>query len=1693
MNGFNHSHAVLIGIDNYKNAITPLRTAVNDARAIGSVLAQRHQYSNVCLLLNEEATLAGLKSYLAEELPRQIQRDDRLLFYFAGHGIALNDDASPVGYLIPQDAKQQAVETFLPMQFVHDALVALECRHMLAIFDCCFAGAFRWVTTRQFRLNQPEIYQERYARYISDPAWQVITSAAHDQQALDILGKRYQIGRREEERAEINADGCVEHSPFAQALLAALTQGEADTPPGDGVVTATDLYVYLRNRVEPEGPNGYLRQTPGLWPLKKHDKGEYIFVFPDKLKPLPSAVKLNKENNPYRGLEAYEEKHKDLFFGREALLETLYKQVAQQPFTNVLGPSGIGKSSLVKAGLLPMLKAATDQAWTVVDPIRPSQQPLRALRELALPDGVPAGDAIATGAPTASGAIELSQRLDAWFALHPDRQLVLVIDQLEELFTLCDNAEERRLFLTQLIAASRGHQARLRIITTLRLDFEPRAVQLADGPDLVHFDWAQTRFIVSPLTHNELREVIEQPAAARVLFFEPSSLVDELIYEVAQMPGALPLLSFTLSELYLKSVASAREDRTLKRADYDALGGVVGSLKHRADEEYGALADDQQRAMKNVMLRMVSLEGGELARRRVYASELRYDDKRAEQRVNEVINRLVAARLVVSGQDPQGKIYVEPAHDALVRGWPQLSKWIEETQIAQDNLLLRRRLTQAAELWQTTEAQSNQQNRLMGWVRQRLPEEIGSYALPPVEPRSGLLWADTTRSTLLTTILNADRQWMSRDEAEFARKSIERHALNQRIRQIAISGLIALTTIALVTALIAIDRWTAATRNLREEQRSTSLRQSIQSTAQLIADPVASLHLALAGLPRPGRIRPYVPQSELALTRALRASLERAFLDFTAEQSTVVLTDKQVAWSAELIAVGGDGLHLVSPTLTAPITLTDPTTMPVQGVAWGENGLLLSYDKQTVTVWRGTEKSAEHSFTDALACAQWQPGGTQIAVCSGQRLWLWQPADDTVQETPTFPRNVKAARWSRNGEFVAAWDVGNTLQVRQVATGEALPVPEPEPPSPIGNVAWAPDSRHLVVAATDGMIRLINVAAPAQLAASQAYTEPQQINAHFIDNTHFVTWALAEAVQLWTIGAAVPYTFNLGNDVTENVLFLAEQQDLLILMADGAAQRWDLTQEEPSRTARLSGHTGKILAADLDTTGRYLATSSVDGTARLWDVTTQTLLTTLYGHVGPTFDERADVLGVRWQDAQHVVTYGADGSLRRWQVLDARHEPLCNGTDVERLPRCFDANGTFYAHANSIHFARWLDDHVLITAGRDGAAGRLDLAAAQPAVQILPPVSTEPIAPTVLWDPAGRRVFTYVKESALTPVAASASEHTVVADSAGVVRDFATGAVIARIPGRIEEAFWPAAGLLLSDVENNVRLVDWQTGTVMQVFAGYQSPILAAQQYGDAMLATGEAAGMIRIWQLLTNEPPLLLNNDIPQIDRLPVTGLQWSKDGSRLLSTGRVIMLWDVANGTRRWQVADIAYDKTYAAFSPDEALVATAIGPAITVLDAASGTVLWAEEKEHDQPVLGVAWLVGPTWPYQQAAWRRPLTVFAENERLLLLTWSGDGTARVWDGDHDGDGNWDKDAQNGSEIMRMTDIGLEGIGAAVVSPDGKRIVTTTSIFTTDGPQGLIRLWQTWYREPEKLLATGPRYLTRPLSSVQKKVFVIE
>ncbi|HYH95596.1 caspase family protein, partial [Hyalangium sp.] len=567
--GFERSLAVVVGVNTYSHGVPPLHNAVRDATAVADTLEQ--QDFEVIRLLDSQASLEALSDLLSNHLPSLQPPLDRLLIYFAGHGLAhTNDQHQLSGFLLPADARRDVPSSYWPMASLREALRRLPCRHLLLILDCCFAGAFPHTAVRDLRpaASCAPLYLERFRHFTSHRSFQLLLSTAHDELASDrLLAKPSQ---------ETLGDG--QHSPFALALLQALqTRSPADFNE-DGLLTASELYTFLRDRLVSLLPSHH-QQTPSLWNLDWHDGGEFLFCLTGALPDLPPAAPLSKNFNPYLGLRPFSEAHRHLFFGRERGIGALCEHLRLHPLLLLCGPSGAGKSSLVHAGLLPRLSETS--SWQAPPSLRPSARPLHALAawlsSLAPAESSPSAATLASRPETARDFLctVLSRR--------PGLSLLLVIDPLEELITACLENHRREAFLRALSSILQLAHPRLRAVLLLRSDFEPHFLSLLPAASFLLQLWHSSRVTVPPMNRDELRRCIEKPAEARTLFFTPG-LVERLLDDVEQMPGALPLLSVALSELFDAHLDSGREDRTLSFADYDRLGGgIAGALQRRAE------------------------------------------------------------------------------------------------------------------------------------------------------------------------------------------------------------------------------------------------------------------------------------------------------------------------------------------------------------------------------------------------------------------------------------------------------------------------------------------------------------------------------------------------------------------------------------------------------------------------------------------------------------------------------------------------------------------------------------------------------------------------------------------------------------------------------------------------------------------------------------------------------------------------------------------------------------------------------------------------------------------------------------------------------------------------------------------------------------------------------------------------------
>jgi transcriptional regulator with XRE-family HTH domain len=397
------------------------------------------------------------------------------------------------------------------------------------------------------------------------------------------------------------------------------------------------------------------------------------------------AEQLLEPRNPYKGLKAFHCEDREDFFGRDLLIEHLVdtlresliadeKHVQSARLLAVVGPSGSGKSSAVMAGLLPRLQAGGlpgSQRWLYLDPMIPGVHPLETLA-LTFARHLPERSLKTVRDDLDDESARGLHLLANYLSTPPEMRVMLFIDQFEEVFTQTTSEEERQRFLDLLVTAVSEPQGPTMLILTLRADFYDRPMHY---PELFQLIEAHHSFVL-PMDLKQLREVIEKPARLPdvQLTFE-GDLESDLLFEVHEQVGALPLLQFTLDQLFQQ-----RSGHQLTYQAYREIGGVKGAVANQAETTYTALPSEEHRKLARALfLRLIDpgVTEQDTTRRRITLSELVLTNPKATVIMEEVTRAFTDARLLTA-DTVAGVATVEVSHEAVIREWTRLADWLDE-------------------------------------------------------------------------------------------------------------------------------------------------------------------------------------------------------------------------------------------------------------------------------------------------------------------------------------------------------------------------------------------------------------------------------------------------------------------------------------------------------------------------------------------------------------------------------------------------------------------------------------------------------------------------------------------------------------------------------------------------------------------------------------------------------------------------------------------------------------------------------------------------------------------------------------------------------------------------------------------------------------------------------------------------------
>ncbi len=405
------------------------------------------------------------------------------------------------------------------------------------------------------------------------------------------------------------------------------------------------------------------------------------------------TAELQLDETPYAGLSSFQEADAGKFFGRNREIQAMVTRIRDQPLMAVVGSSGVGKSSFVRAGLVPALKRSGEQWETLV--IRPGRKPMEALGAIISP-------MVATAVNLVDEIIEQKKLVEKLReepghlghllrgrARRDSRRIMLFVDQFEELYTQVADAEERAAFTACLSAIADDATSPLRVVLSIRSDFLDRVAEDQQFVDQL----TQGLFFLGPPNREGLRDAILQPAELAGFKFELEATVDDMLDHLETTPGALPLLQFAASKLW-ENRDTAR--RMLTHQAYAAMGGVAGALASHADRVIQEFGPSKNALVRALLLRLVSPER---TRSIVPIDELR-ELSREVGEVQRLVDQMVDARLLVvqnTGSGAMGKgTTVEIVHESLIHSWPALRRWLDETQ---EDAVLIDQLRTAARQW----------------------------------------------------------------------------------------------------------------------------------------------------------------------------------------------------------------------------------------------------------------------------------------------------------------------------------------------------------------------------------------------------------------------------------------------------------------------------------------------------------------------------------------------------------------------------------------------------------------------------------------------------------------------------------------------------------------------------------------------------------------------------------------------------------------------------------------------------------------------------------------------------------------------------------------------------------------------------------------------------------------------------------
>ncbi|MCB9793645.1 MAG: CHAT domain-containing protein [Alphaproteobacteria bacterium] len=1175
---------------------------------------------------------------------------------------------------------------------------------------------------------------------------------------------------------------------------------------------------------------------------------------------------------PFRGLLPFRREHNRFFHGREAEVAELEGDLAalwtsgRPRFLVVAGASGTGKSSVVMAGWVPRLMRSEAPRWTWTR-ARPGHEPVAALANAV--EAVVAAEVT----PDAEG---IEAALRAWRDAGASERLLLVVDQLEELFTHVHEDVARTDFVRLLWHLAGLPELELAVVSTLRVDFIGRCGEIVVDPedglrlDKLAYDEAH-RVFVAQMGAGQLRAAIEEPARLVGLRLEPG-LAARIVDEVQGEPGALPLMQYCLKLLW-----EQREGRTLLQSAYDGLGGVSGALQRHADAIVEQASELQRNQTRRLLVRLVGTgeDGAQDTRRRVPIPKLRPPDQDAAAAFDGVVDELVGARLLVRDEGASDTVptTIEVAHEALIRRWDRLKLWLAED---------REKLGQLAtvEAW-TTEWRAHGtllDDTRLGYavqVSSRYPGDLSIEALALIRESQAAAEArqrqEIERRQELERLLDAAQRERDRAEAEERRAQ----AAATRARRLALLAGGAF----LVAAGLGVWAWQLQGEASLAAAEARAERDRAQDTVRMVAerraegDPtLQALLLREIGEPRTAtgwvartlavlsvpvtehllqgldhRVSAAVWHADSAgLTAIGDDGLARAWQLDGSREGAVRASHPQwlnvlaASPRGQRFAAGAQNGELLiwSEDTTSPPAPLPAHAAPLTHLAWHSSGERLASGARDgwVRVWRPGRAQAERSLkVGAIVSGLGWVGDTLVAALEDGRVLAWG-AEDTPRTLSTHDGAVNALAIAGNTVVTGGDDA--SVRAVDLATGDVRVLAVDGEASTRGVTAVAMHADGRVLAATR---------AKQVLTWAPGATSPELLGEHegwvwSLDLSPDGAWGLsggAEGVaKLWALAEGGQDQVLRGHaDDVRHVSFSPDGLRAATTDDAGGVRVW---QVPPPRMARAWTHARQVSGLASLPAPDLALLSDLDG--RLLRIGRDGVAEELGAHQPWINGMSASA------DGTLVVTAGADGEGRVWH-LDTGEQVALIGHSRPLLAAALSPDGQRVATASVDGTARlW---------GIDGSPG--------PVLQ-----GHEGWVVQVAWSPDGQ---------ALASVGADGAVHLWSAEGAS------TGTLALGL-GRLEAVAFSVDGrqVMVGAAGGQVATLPVDGGAPARVLGEHEGGVRAVRMHPSqqAVLSGGED-GEVRLWPLDEALPVVVLVQH-----EAPVTALDLSQGGATLVSANR-------------------------------------------------------------------------------------------------------------------------------------------------------------------------------------------------------------